>query len=164
MPLSQQHDLIARLQDLGIKTTTVPYPAHRTVEEGRALRGAMTGTFTKNLLLKDKKARLFLIVAEETRDIDLKTFHSRIGASGRLGFASAESMRDVMGVEPGVATPFALINDAGKKVTPVIDASLMSAAFVNFHPLVQTASTSISPDHLVAFIRSCGHEPLIIEM
>jgi hypothetical protein len=40
----------------------------------------MAGTFTKNLLLKDKRGRLFLIVAEEGRSIDLRTLHAKIGA------------------------------------------------------------------------------------
>lgn len=159
-----QERLFYRLEELKIEAITVPYPAHRTVEEGRALRGSMSGTFTKNLLLKDKKGRLFLIVAEEDRAIDLKTFHTRIAANGRLGFANADVMRDVLGVEPGTATPFGLMNDKHQRVTPVIDASLMSASLVNFHPLIQTASTSIRPDDLVAFIRACGHEPLIIQM
>ncbi len=59
------------LDALGIAPSpAVPYPAHRTVEEGKALRGAMTGTFTKNLLLKDKRGRLFLLVAHEDRHIE----------------------------------------------------------------------------------------------
>ena len=164
MPVSPQDRLFRRLDELGIATITVPYPEHRTVEEGRALRGSMSGTFTKNLLLRDKKKRLFLIVAEESRDIDLKTFQARIGAKGHLSFASAEVMREMLGVDPGPATPFGLVNDIGRQVTPVVDASLMSAAIVNFHPLVQTASTSIRPDDLVTFMRACGHEPLIVEM
>ncbi len=164
MPSSPQDHLFSRLKELGIEAITVPYPAHRTVEEGRALRGNMSGTFTKNLLLKDKKGRLFLIVAEERREIDLKTLHTRVGANGRLGFAAAELVRGILGVEPGTATPFGLMNDIDRQVTPVIDASLMSAALVNFHPLVQTASTSIQPDNLVTFMRACGHEPLIVEM
>lgn len=164
MPVSPQDRLLRRLDELGIAAITVPYPAHRTVEEGRALRGSMSGTFTKNLLLKDKKKRLFLVVAEEGRNIDLRTFNARIGAKGHLSFASAELMRELLGVEPGTATPFGLMNDLRRQVTPVIDASLMSAALVNFHPLVQTASTSIRPDDLVIFMRACGHEPLIVEM
>ena len=78
--------LLARFAKLGIAAPTVPYPAHQTVEEGKALRGDMAGTFTKNLLLKDKKGRLFLVVAHEDGNVDLKTLHTRIGASGRLGF------------------------------------------------------------------------------
>ena len=124
----------------------------------------MSGTFTKNLLLKDKKKRLFLIVAEEGRDIDLKTFNARIGAKGHLSFASSELIRELLGVEPGTVTPFGLMNDLGKQVTPVIDASLMSATLINFHPLVHTASTGIRPGDLLSFIRACGHKPLIVEM
>lgn len=47
--------LFDRFASLGIAAPTVPYPAHETVEEGKRLRGHMAGTFTKNLLLKDKK-------------------------------------------------------------------------------------------------------------
>jgi Ala-tRNA(Pro) deacylase len=164
MPQTASRKLFRRLDDLGISTTTVPYPAHRSVDEGRALRGDMAGTFTKNLLLRDKKGRLFLIVAEETRELDLKTLHTRVGASGRLGFAPAELMRGLLGVEPGAATPFGLLHAAHGQVTPVIDASLMSSGQLNFHPLVQTASTGIKPDDLLAFLRACGHEPLVVEM
>jgi Ala-tRNA(Pro) deacylase len=35
---------------------------------------------------------------------------------------------------------------------------------LNFHPLANTATTAISPRGLVAFIRSCGHDPMIVEL
>ena len=63
----------------------MPYPAHGTVEEGKALRGAMAGTFTKNLLLRDKKDRLFLVAVQEDRMIDLKTMHRRVAAKWAVG-------------------------------------------------------------------------------
>ncbi len=47
--------LFDRLASLAIAAPTVPYPAHETVEEGKRLRGEMAGTFTKNLLLRDKR-------------------------------------------------------------------------------------------------------------
>ena len=155
--------LLARLAALGIEASTVPYPAHRTVEEGKALRGNMAGQFTKNLLLKDKKGSLFMIVAGEDRPIDLRRLHVHIGAQGRLGFASAETMREVLQVEPGALTPFSLMHDRTIRVKPVIDAGLMQAAQLNFHPLVNTESTGIRPDALFAFIVSCGHAPLVAD-
>ena len=54
-PTAAQVRLFARFADLGIFAHVVPYPAHQTVEEGKRARGLMAGTFTKNLLLKDKK-------------------------------------------------------------------------------------------------------------
>ena len=49
-------------------------------------------------------------------------------------------------------------------VTPVIDASLMSAEQLNFHPLANTESTGISPQDLLSFIASCGREAVISEL
>ena len=83
--------LLARLDDLGLETRTVDHPPLHTVEESQALRGEIPGAHTKNLFLKDKKGRIFLVVAEETRAVDLKGLHKRIGASGRLSFAGAEA-------------------------------------------------------------------------
>lgn len=155
--------LFERFGSLGIAAPTVPYPAHQTVEEGKVLRGAMAGTFTKNLLLKDKKDRLFLFSIHEDRALDLKKLHTRIGANGRLGFAAGERMTELLGVMPGALTPLGLINDSTNAVTAVIDASLLKAEQVNFHPLVNTESTGLRPDELVAFIRSCGREPMLID-
>ncbi|MDF2809980.1 MAG: hypothetical protein K0S56_1011 [Microvirga sp.] len=118
--------LFERLVSLQVAAPVVPYPAHETVEEGKQLRGEMAGTFTKNLLLKDKQDRLFLFSIHEDRALDLKTLHTRIGAD-RLGFASAERMVELLGVAPGALTPLALINDTAGVVTPVIEASLMEA-------------------------------------
>jgi uridine phosphorylase len=159
-----QVELFSRLAGLGISVETVDYPAHRTVEEGQALRGTMAGCFTKNLLLRDKKGKLFLVVAQEDRAIDLRTLHQRIGASGRLGFAPAEQMREVLGVGPGALTPLALFLDRGAQVTPVIDAGLMAEDRLNFHPLANTRSTAIRPADLMKFIGACGHTPLLVEL
>jgi Ala-tRNA(Pro) deacylase len=156
--------LFERFRALGIDAPTVPYPAHRSVEEGKALRGELSGTFTKNLLLKDKKGRLYLVVAHENRAVDLRTLHTKIGASGRVGFTSSDQMRTVLGTEPGALTPFAALNDSAGAVTLVIDATLLSADQLNFHPLVQTESTGIRPTALLAFIRSCGREPVVVDL
>ena len=154
--------VLRRFDELGIAAPTAPYPAHRTVGEGKQRRGAMAGVFTKNLLLRDKKDRLFLFTVDEDRVLDLRTAHMRVGASGRLGLAPAGRMREVLGVEPGALTPLALINDEDGLVTAVVDASLLAAGQVNVHPLVNTESTGLRPADLLAFVESCGREALIV--
>lgn len=155
--------LFDRFAALGFKAEIVPYPAHKTVEEGKALRGDMAGTFTKNLLLKDKKGRHFLLSIHEDRNLDLKTLHKRLGAKGQLGFASAERVEGYLGVIPGALTPLGLINDSEGAVTAVIDASLMGADQLNFHPLINTESVGLRPNELVDFVRSCDREPMIVD-
>ena len=90
-------DLIAYLDSLGIASTTVEHPPLHTVEESRALRGEIPGGHVKNLFVKDKKSRLFLLVLGEDTPIDLKRAHERIGAQGRVSFGSAELLEEVWG-------------------------------------------------------------------
>ena len=64
MPATPQ-DLFAFLEKIGITTQTVEHAPLFTVEESQALRGEIAGAHCKNLFVKDKKGRIFLIVAEE---------------------------------------------------------------------------------------------------
>ncbi|WP_332682507.1 prolyl-tRNA synthetase associated domain-containing protein [Bosea sp. (in: a-proteobacteria)] len=162
-PLSPQ-DLAAALDQLGIATSRIDHEAVFTVAESKELRGAVAGHHTKNLFLKDKKGRLFLVSALESTRIDLKRLHETLGASGRLSFGSAELLLDKLGVTPGSVTAFAVINDRAGEVTMVLDAGLMTGAPMNFHPLVNTATLGIARDDMLAFLRSTGHEPLIVDL
>jgi Ala-tRNA(Pro) deacylase len=156
--------LLEHLAAIGISAPVVAYPAHTTVEEGKKLRGELPGTFTKNLLLKDKKGRLFFVTAFEDTDVDLKTLHTRIGAQGRLGFASAGTMAERLGVEPGTATPLALMNDTDNTVTLVVDHALAGAEQLNFHPMSHTESIGLTWPQFRAFVASSGREPLIVSL
>lgn len=157
-------DLDAKFAELGIATRTHEHEAVFTVAESRGVKAAMPGGHTKNLFVKDKKGRIFLVTAEAERAIDLKRLHETIGGSGRLSFGSAELLREVWGVEPGSVTPLGAINDRAGRVTVVLDAALMGHDPVNVHPLVNTATTALAPDDLVAFLRATGHEPLIVAL
>ena len=157
-------DLATYLRGLGIETRTVTHPPLFTVEESQALRGEIEGAHTKNLFLKDKKDALFLVVAPEEAEIDLRHLHHKIGASGRLSFGKPELLLETLGVAPGAVTAFGLINDAARRVRPILEKGLMEAEVVNCHPLTNTATTSISPKDLIAFIRATGHEPEILAL
>lgn len=162
MPATQD-DLFRQFADLGIETVTVEHPPLFTVEQSQGLRGTIAGLHSKNLFLKDKKGALFLVVAEEDAAIDLKKLHERIGASGRLSFGPAELMLELIGVTPGSVTPFGLINDPEGRIRVVLDARLAGDEPVNFHPLVNTATTTIAAADLLAFLRATGHEPMLLD-
>jgi Ala-tRNA(Pro) deacylase len=154
-------DLFAFLDRLGIPHATVRHPPLFTVEQSQGLRGQIAGGHTKNLFLKDKRGALFLVTTLEDAEIELKSLHRRLGASGRLSFGPAEQMRATLGVEPGAVTPFGALNDTGSEVTIVLDAAMMAHATLNFHPLVNTMTTSIGRDDLVRFLAATGHEARI---
>jgi Ala-tRNA(Pro) deacylase len=151
--------LFAALDALGIKHTTVKHPPLFTVEQSRSLRGQIPGGHTKNLFLRDKKHDLYLVVAEEDAEVDLKGLHRLLGASGRFSFGSSDLLREVLGVEPGAVTPFGAINDTQERVRVVLDTAMMEHATLNYHPLVNTMTTSIARADLVKFLESTGHVP-----
>jgi Ala-tRNA(Pro) deacylase len=67
-----------------------------------------------------------------------------------------------LGVEPGSVTPFAVFNDKVGKVRAILDKRLMAYERINVHPLVNTMTTGIARDDLVAFMVKTGHEPAIL--
>jgi Ala-tRNA(Pro) deacylase len=154
-------DYLARL---GIAATTVEHAPVFTVEEAQALRGTVPGAHTKNLFLKDKKDRLFLVVAPEDAALELKQLHNLIGASGRLSFGKPDLLMETLGVTPGSVTAFGVINDTAGRVTLVLDGELARAATVNCHPLVNTATTTIATGDLLKFLKATGHQPMIVDL
>ncbi|HXL64577.1 MAG TPA: prolyl-tRNA synthetase associated domain-containing protein [Xanthobacteraceae bacterium] len=161
MPACSPDQLFAHLDALGIAHQTVAHPPMFKVEEGRTLRDQVAGGHTKNLFLRDKKGVLFLVVAPADAAIELRSLHRLLGASGRFSFGSAELMRETLGVEPGSVTPFAAINDKSGRVTVILDAAMMREPTLNFHPLVNTGTTTISREGLLKFLEATGHRPRI---
>jgi Ala-tRNA(Pro) deacylase len=155
-------ELFATLDRLGIAHRTVSHVPLFTVEQSRALRGQIPGGHTKNLFIKDKKDALFLVTALEDAAIELKSLHRLLGASGRFSFGSADLLREALGIEPGAVTPFAAMNDGARRVTVVLDATLMTHDTINCHPLVNTMTTSLARDDLVRFLEATGHPPRIL--
>ncbi|MBT5297084.1 MAG: prolyl-tRNA synthetase associated domain-containing protein [Rhodospirillaceae bacterium] len=160
--VATRDDLFNRLDALGIVTETVEHPAVFSVDEAKAARGDLAGSHSKNLFLKDKKGRMWLVVTLEDRAVDTKALRKAIGAA-QLSFGKPELLKDVLGIDPGSVTPFAVINDTGGQVSVILDAGLLASEPLNFHPLVNTATTSISTEDLLAFLRDTGHEPVVLD-
>lgn len=155
MPASPQ-DLFAFLDQNGIAHTTVWHEAVFTVGESASLKAGIPGAHTKNLFLKDSEGSLVLIAAEAHSVLRLNQLHRHI-ATRRLSFAPAALMEDVLGVTPGSVTAFSLLNDQPAQVRFLLDSQLAGAGHVNFHPLTNTGTTTISQSGLRRFVAATGH-------
>jgi len=165
MTMSRAHAdrpaLFRLLDALSIAHETHAHAPLFTVEQARSALAAVPGARTKNLFLIDRRGALLLVSALEDTAVDLKALARHLGV-GRLSFGSAETLREILGVEPGSVTPFALMNDQTDRVRAVLDRRLLQAQLVNFHPLTNDASTALAPSDLVKFLVHVGHEPLVI--
>ncbi len=156
-------DLFRVLGGLDIACRTLEHPPVFTVAESSGVQASLPGAHTKNLFLKDAKARLFLIVAANQTKIDLKALPGVIG-SKRVSFGKPDLLMEVLGVEPGSVTAFAVINDTQQRVTVILDATLMTFESINCHPLRNDATTNIARDDLLRFIRWSGHDYVVVEL
>ena len=156
-------DLFARLAELGIETHTVEHEPVFTVEEAKRVRGEEGGTHIKNLLLRNKKGAMWLVVVEENRRVDLKALAARLGVKN-LSFASADRLMRYLGVIPGAVTPFGVINDRERAVEVVLDANIFERDPIHGHPLRNDRTTAIAGADLLRFLRATGHEPAVIDL
>lgn len=155
--------LYNRFQAMGIAYKTYTHPPVFTVEESAPVKEMIPGGHSKNLFLKDKKGGLWLVVVEAERRVDLNALAKQLDAP-RFSFGSAELLIATLGITPGSVTPFALINDTRRQVRPVLDAAMLRHDPVNYHPLRNDRTTSVTPADLIRFIEELGYQPVIMEI
>ena len=152
-----------RLSHLGIDYNAHHHPPLRTVEDSKAYRGGMPGLHTKNLYLRDRKKRNFLLVVQEDRTVDLKTVQAMVGCD-RLSFGSAERLMEMLGVRPGAVSPLALINDPTHLVSVLLDTLLQNSSRIYAHPLVNDITLGITGEGLAKFLDHTGHVPQWLDL
>jgi Ala-tRNA(Pro) deacylase len=157
-PLTPEQ-LFRRLDALHIAYQTVSHPPVFTVAEAAAVRGQLPGGHCKSLFLKDKNGGFWLVVMLEERNIDLNKLAICLAAP-RFSFGAAADLEALLGVRPGSVTPFALVNDGARRVTPVLDRAMLDHDPLNYHPLTNDRTTAIASADLLRFIAACGHRPV----
>lgn len=163
-PPASPEDLFRRLRELDIPCSTVEHPAVFTVEQARELRGPLPGHHVKNLFLRDKKGRrMWLVVCLERRAVDLRALAAALGAR-HLSFGSPRRLMEHLGVVPGAVTPLAVVNDRMRRVEVVLDQDLTEGGPLNFHPLDNTMTTSISVADFLRFMEAEGHAPTLLDL
>lgn len=164
MALKNSSQLLAYLAELNIDVTTYEHEPAFTVAESQAHRDNMPGGHTKNLFVKDKKGRYFLLTVLEDAQVDLKTIHQKIGAQGRVSFGKPEALMKFLGVIPGAVTALGIVNDTDQNVTLILDEKLIAHDIINAHPLRNDATTAINAPDLIKFIEATGHDVNIMAL
>jgi len=156
-------ELLARLDELGIRCHTFSHPPVFTVEEAKAHRGQLEGAHTKNLFVRDKKGHMWLVVALEDRQVDLRAIATALGHK-RFSFGSEERLMRYLGVIPGAVTPFGVVNDRGGAVRVALDSGLLTHELWNFHPLDNAMTTTLTPSDMIRFLEAVDHAPTWLDM
>ena len=157
-----------QLDNWGITYTRSNHVPLRTVADSKKVQGQFLsseqgGGHIKNLYLRDNKKRNVLLVAEQDRQIDLKSLNTKLG-TGRLSFGSAERLMENLGVQPGAVTPLSMINGVKTGVQLFIDRGLKSCQQIYVHPLVNDRTLGITLEGLQAFFEKIKVEPVWVDL
>lgn len=156
--------LLARLAAAGIEHRVTHHPPVFTVAESQALRGQLEGGHAKNLFLRPKSGPLLLATLEEERQVGVNALVRAAGAP-RASFADPAALMEHLGVEPGSVTPLGMVNAVPGAVRVIFDRHLVEDfAWINVHPLTNTATVTIRPADLLRFLRAAGHVPELLDM
>ncbi len=161
--LQTQEELLNVLTQIGIEYTNHEHPAVYTVEQASQHHKGIKGVHSKNLFLKDKKKNLFLVVTLSDKSIKIKEVAKKINAKSP-SFGKPELLEQALGIIPGAVTPFAVINAKDHNIKVILDEEMMENELLNFHPLVNTATTTISSNSLIKFMEYCNQYFEIIRL
>ena len=155
-------ELFTTLDNLGIAHETYDHAPVFTVEESTAIKAKIAGGHSKNLFLKDKSGAFFLICAQSDTPIKINKLHPVLNCK-RLSFGKPDALLEKLGVTPGSVTLFSIINDVDGDVTLIIDQRLTEHERVNFHPLLNDATTAITSQDRIKLAKATGHDPIVLD-
>ncbi len=160
--------LLAQLTEWGLAYELYEHAPLRTVEDAKSVEAAMVvageAAFRiKNLYLRDKKKRNYLVTLEQDREIDLKSLGAKLGV-GNLSFGSADRLLENLGVRPGAVTPLSMVTGATKGVQFILDASAQQAEVIYMHPLVNDRTIAMRMDDFHAFLNRINTTPQWIDL
>jgi Ala-tRNA(Pro) deacylase len=140
--------LFAAFDAASIKYQNIEHKPVLTCEDQKSIE--IPAPHTKNLFLKDKGGKFWLVAALDDTNIQLKTLASKLNVR-ELRFGNPESLMEHLGVKPGAVSIFALINDEKRSVSPVVDERIFEHENTAFHPLHNEATTVIASKDLIKF-------------
>jgi len=152
------------LDKLDIAYERYDHEAVYTCEQADSLDIPGNAAKTKNLFLRDRKGRRhFLVTVGAEKTVDIKALEVFLGVKG-LSFASNERMMKYLGLTPGSVTILGIVNDEDNAVEVILDKDLWDDTVMQCHPLVNTSTLLISKDDVSRFLKSTGHEVVIIDV
>lgn len=152
----QEKELYELLDKLSIKYNTLYHEPITTMQEGAEIAKKLQGIICKNLLLQGKDNTFYLYITDMNTLVNMKTLPKKLGIP-KIRFAEKGKLQQLLNVPLGCATIFGIINNKSD-LTIVIDDSVPNDKHVNFHPLRNDATTTISYHDMITFINYFGYK------
>ena len=152
------------LNTLGIQFKIVEHePAYTTEEADKYIEGHY-GVRTKTMFIcNKKKTNYYMIIMDDSKRLDMNKF-KEIVSEKQIKMASEEALKEKLGIEPGMVSPFGLLNNDEKDVKIYMDKEIIKEEIMTFHPNDNTKTLFITTKDLFKYFESIGYEINIIEL
>ena len=147
---SLQEKVYTFLQENDIDFERVENDPARTMEECKLISEKLGCHIAKTLFLTNRQqTKFYLYLMPDDKPFVTKDFSKNLGIS-RVSFASAELLREKMGVEPGAATVFCLLLESAKDVQLVIDKEIAESDYLGCTDGTYTCYMKIKTEEISA--------------
>ena len=104
-----------------------------------------------------------MIIMDDSKRLDMNKF-KEIVSEKQMKMASEEALKEKLGIEPGMVSPFGLLNNDEKDVKIYMDKEIITEEIMTFHPNDNTKTLFITTKDLFKYIENIGYEINIIEL
>ena len=166
--------VLSFLESNAIPFTHYTHPEGKTIEEAKRWWHDDGSVHCKNLFFRNHKGnKHYLVCLHCDYDLPIHDLEQRLKAQltsqglpscGKLSFASPERMMKYLGLEPGSVSPFGLINDTEHHVHLFLDARLLEASTLSFHPNDCRGTVVISRPDFERYLAIVGNTYQYIEL
>ena len=152
------------LNTIGIQFKIVEHePAYTTEEADKYIEGH-DGVRTKTMFIcNKKKTNYYMIIMDDSKRLDMNKF-KEIASEKQMKMASEEALKEKLGIEPGMVSPFGLLNNDEKDVKIYMDKEIITEEIMTFHPNDNTKTLFITTKDLFKYFGNIGYDLSIIEL
>ncbi len=147
-----EQQLYLKLNSLSIGYEILEHKPILTMDDGREIMAKLNGCVPINLALIDSNGKYYLLVKKITTKLKINDLNKKLSVKG-IKMLTQEKMSEILGVPPGCATIFSLINYPSLHI--IIDDTIKDE-FINFHPMRNNATMTIKYQDVLKFIGSFG--------
>ena len=98
---------------------------------------------------------------DEDKRLDMSAFKDLVD-DRQLKMASEEMLYEKLGLQPGVVSPFGLLNNKDKDVEVFVDKDIAEEERMSFHPNTNEKTIFIKSPDLYSFLEKIGYQVKIV--
>lgn len=150
-------------QQLGALAIDYELVMHREIYTAAEVDFYTPGSQVKNLLLKGRSKRFYLVILLDYKRVNLKLLAEKLQEK-RLSFASEKDLLRLLEVGKGAVTPLTVFRDQNQEVIVILDEEIDPQQPIGFHPGINTATLVLAFPDFLKFLKHFNHSPVFLKV